>query len=234
MTFATPKQIGMIHGLAKRMGLDDAAYREALSAEGVASSKKLTVAQAGALIERWNAGAPARRASSGRSPRTTASGRFAPILRALWIAGYNLGVVREPDDTALIAFVQRQRKVDHTRFLTERTDALAVVEALKKWLARDAGVIWPKGPDPDGLARKRAVLEAQWRALIAAGAVQLWGDPAWHSGLTDYVGKVVYGNPARLGTLDDPRLTGADLDKAGMALGRWLRRAQAERKGAAA
>lgn len=229
MTPATAKQIGMIHGLAKRLGLDDAAYREALAVEGVASSKDLTVVQAGALIERWMGRAPARRA-----PGKTASGRFAGILQALWIAGHNLGVVRVPDDAALIAFVQRQCKVDHTRFLTDRSAATPAIEALKKWLAREAGVIWPTGPDLDGMKRKRAVLEAQWRALIAAGAVELFGDPAWHSGLENYVAKVVYGNPARLGSLDDPRLVGSDLDKASAALGRWLRKALAEQKEQAA
>ena len=94
----------------------------------------------------------------GRTRSNTAAGRYAPVLQALWIAGHNLGVVQNRDDAALIAFVQRQTGMSHTRFLTDSEDARRAIEALKKWLSREAGVVWPRGTDPS--ARKLAIVKA--------------------------------------------------------------------------
>lgn len=74
--------------------------------------------------------------------RKKLTGKYAPKLQALWIAAWNLGIVDNKNDEALIAFVKRQTKVDHVRFVRHAEDASKVIEALKSWMAREAGVDW--------------------------------------------------------------------------------------------
>jgi hypothetical protein len=69
----------------------------------------------------------------------------------------------------MLSFLERQCEVSHTRFLTEPGQATAAIEALKSWLAREAGVAWPKRDD-DADASRRAVIEAQWEILVALDA----------------------------------------------------------------
>lgn len=98
--------------------------------------------------------------------RRQLSGPYARKLQALWIAGWNLGLVRNRDDAALIAFVKRQTGLDHVRFLQDSADAMRAVEALKSWLARDGGVMWGNTNGYDWLADLGAqVAWAQWRKL---------------------------------------------------------------------
>ena len=96
-----------------------------------------------------------------KGTRKRLEGKYAAKLQALWIAGWNLGLIRNRDDAAMIAFIQRQAKVDHTRFLHHHTDATSVIEGLKGWMAREAGVDWNDKGKPDG----RRIAEAQWRRL---------------------------------------------------------------------
>lgn len=74
--------------------------------------------------------------------RKRLEGKYAPKLQALWIAAWNLGLIRNKSDQALLAFVKRQTKVDHTRFLRHAEDANKAIEALKGWMAREANVDW--------------------------------------------------------------------------------------------
>lgn len=77
-----------------------------------------------------------------KGSRKRLQGKYAPKLQALWIAGYNLGLIRNRSGAALLAFVKRQTGIDHTRFLRYHDDATKAIEALKAWLARDGGVDW--------------------------------------------------------------------------------------------
>lgn len=108
-------------------------------------------------------------------PRKRLEGRFATKLQALWIAGWNLGVVRERDDAALIKFIQRQTGIDHVRFLRDGDDAHKAIEAIKGWLAREGGVDWRQGNHlPDWLRRDGAKIAiAQWQILARAGEAEL-------------------------------------------------------------
>lgn len=98
--------------------------------------------------------------------RRKLDGPYARKLQALWIAGWNLGLMRSREDAALLAFVKRQTGIEHTRFLRDAADATAAVEALKSWLARDGGVTWGNTNGYDWLADPTAkVVWAQWRKL---------------------------------------------------------------------
>lgn len=71
-------------------------------------------------------------------------GAYAKKLQALWIGAWNLGIVKNKSDKALLAFVKRQTKIEHTRFLRHKEDGDKAIEALKAWMAREAGVDWSK------------------------------------------------------------------------------------------
>lgn len=200
---ASPAQIGKIHAMAKKLGLSEDERRNvmAASAGGKHSSKSLTRGEAIAVIaqfERLGGG-------TGQRPSRTATGKFAPILRALWLDAWNLGVARSPDDAALIAFVQRQTKVDHIRFLTEWADARPAIEGLKAWISRSAGVRWPSDCDP--VAVKAEILRAQGARLEA-----------------------LTGKLPRATAFTDPATVEADLHRAQQALGKRIRAALAKKE----
>ena len=99
--------------------------------------------------------------------RRRLEGPYAKKLQALWIAGWNLGLMRSRDDAALIAFVKRQTGIDDVRFLHDPAAAAKAIEALKGWLARDGGVDWTDDRErPSWLQDHSAkIAEAQWRLL---------------------------------------------------------------------
>jgi hypothetical protein len=79
---------------------------------------------------------------SSTGTRKRLEGRFAKKLQALWIAAWNLGLVRDRRDEALVSFVRRQTGIDHVRFLRHPEDGAKAIEALKGWMEREAGVTW--------------------------------------------------------------------------------------------
>lgn len=167
-------RLAAIHAESKRLGLDDASRRDLMEAvTGKRSSRELAPHEADRVIERLKAlsnGHDAHSKAPSRPPRLTVSGPYAGKLRALWLSGYNIGVIQSKDDAALIAFAERQTGLSHTRFLKSPKDAARVIEALKAWIARDGGVVWPDDRAPVA-ASKRAVVTAQLRRLadIAGG-----------------------------------------------------------------
>ncbi|WP_316191281.1 MULTISPECIES: regulatory protein GemA [unclassified Bradyrhizobium] len=166
---ATTSMISTIHVLKGKAALDDDTYRDFLAREtGKRSAKELTVREAGRVIDQLRA------AAGEPGPVGAVSGLDGAIgskLRALWIAGFNLGIVRDRSDRAMLAYLQRQTGVSHIRFLQMAGSGAAAIEGLKSWLTRAGGVEWPINGD-DVIAAKRAVLDAQWRKLIEIGAVK--------------------------------------------------------------
>lgn len=166
MSTATAQQIGAIHGIARRLGLDTDTRRDVIAAVagGKRSCADLSKAEAIRVIDRLKAlqggATPARGAAD-------LAGPYAAKLRALWLSGWHLGVVRDRTDTALLAFLERQTGLEHTRFLSDAASARRVIEALKAWLAREAGVEWPASGSVE--ASKAAVWQAQRRRLAALG-----------------------------------------------------------------
>lgn len=153
-----------IHAAKSRIGLDDDAYRDLLEREtGKRSSKDLTESQRKAFLTTLNE-------MGGARPRL--DGKYAGKLQALWIAAWNLGIVRDKRDAAMLAFIRRQTGIDHTRFLRDPMDADKVVEALKAWLAREGGVDWSfdrRRPDWTQTNGYR-IASAQWALLEKHGA----------------------------------------------------------------
>ncbi len=160
--------IAAIHVAKKHLGLDDDTYRAKLARiTGKHSVKDMTEAEREKVLTVFrNEGfkpAPAARRVDGRQKLT---GKFAKKLQALWIAAWNLGIVRDRDDKALLAFVKRQTGLDHTRFLVYPDDANRAIEALKGWINREAGVPYGNANGYDWLSADGAnVAWAQWKIL---------------------------------------------------------------------
>lgn len=132
--------VAAIHVAKKQLGLDDDTYRALLMSEtGKNSVAKMTASEQRRVIEvlRNQGFKPASKPSRGK-----AAGPYRGKLQALWIAMWNLGLTRDRTDAGLTAFVRRQTKIDHTRFLIHHDDATAAIEALKDWMAREAHVNW--------------------------------------------------------------------------------------------
>lgn len=139
-----------IHALKKTLGLTDEDYRSMMEGvTGQISAKALSDRQAEQLILHMKGLAgqqPGASIPSGRRPSRTVSGKFGKVLQALWLSAYNLGVVDNRDDAALLAFVERQTGEQHTRFLVDPAIAVKAIEGLKGWIAREAGVEWHRDP----------------------------------------------------------------------------------------
>lgn len=151
-------QISAIHALKTRAGLDDTSYRDMLQQQtGERSAAKLTEASAGKVIDHLKALAGDAAAPQGRAG---IGGPWGKKAQALWISGYHLGVFRNRDDKALLAFVRSQTGIDHLNWVRDPRQGAAVVEALKGWLTRAAGVEWREHADPVA-----CVIAAQLRRL---------------------------------------------------------------------
>lgn len=220
------KLIAKIQIGRKELRLDDLGYYKLLfTVTGKSSASLLNRPEAIAVVKEME-----RRGFKGRpATASTATGKYAPILKALWLSAYNLGIARSQDDKALLSFVQRQTGVTHTRFLTDEADARKAIEGMKKWLARDGGVEWP---GRGHLEAKRAVVIAQWRKLVALGSVKLNNASDPLDGLGEYVAKLTRLHGRCIGDIQDATITAEELDKAQAALGRRIRSVQAKREAA--
>lgn len=169
MTGASTAQIGAIHAISKSLGMTEDERRALIAtcAAGKRSSRDLTAAEAVTVVKQLKAMAGGKTGARPAIGARELSGKWAGKLRALWLSGWHLGVVQNSSDAALLVFVKRQTGLDHERFMHDAADARRVIEALKSWLARKAGVEWPADGDP--YFSKRAVHRAQTRRLIACG-----------------------------------------------------------------
>lgn len=144
--------IRTIQAMKRELGLDEEDYRAMLvRVTGKNSLRAMDGGQLGQVITDMRA--------KGGGSKKRLDGPYGGKLQALWLSGWNLGLVRNPANEALLAFVKGQTGIDHTRFLRNAADARKAVEALKKWLER-AGVDWSEYTEPQD-----CVLAAQLRVL---------------------------------------------------------------------
>ncbi|HSI41786.1 MAG TPA: regulatory protein GemA [Xanthobacteraceae bacterium] len=167
----SPDQTKAIHVLKGKAGLDDDSYRDLMAREtGKRSAKELSAREAGAFMDKL------RELSEGglKAPVKGAvrmSGDYAGKLRALWISGYNLGVVHDRTDKALLSFLEGKVQIARPEWLAPK-DGTKAIEGLKAWLAREGGVVWPASASVR--AQKVAVYEAICRRLVdATGACNM-------------------------------------------------------------
>lgn len=134
--------LSAIHVAKKQLGLDDDTYRAVLRrVTGKSSTADMDDRERQRVVEHFRK--EGFKPAAGK--RRKLDGNYAPVLQALWIGAWNLGIVRDESDAALLAFVKRQTGIDHVRFLRDQDDAMKAIEALKGWMHRAAGVDWSKG-----------------------------------------------------------------------------------------
>lgn len=205
--------LARLHVAKKERGLDDDIWRDVIErVTGKRSLKELGVRQLYDLLDEV-----VGKGTRTPAPRGAMSGPYAAKLRALWLSGWHLGVIRDRSDAALVHFVQRQTGLDAVRFLHDAKDARAAIEALKSWLARTAGVEWSAYPDNP----RAAVAEAQWRLAQLHDAIGAHVPPErWNDAQYQYA-RTVTGKTA------PNHYTEEDWDKLIAALGGRLRAALA-------
>lgn len=227
-----------VHVAKGQLALTEESYRDLLQrVTGHNSSTKCTVDQLEALLKEfgrlgWNPKRKRQPARAGKRP--VADGEVQSKIHALWLALYHLGVVRNPEEAAIDAFVKRQAGVASLRFLPAER-ATKVIEALKSMAETQAGVRWPRPErvDANGLWRiqqgqpapearvqasavmqKAAVIEAQWRLLARSGALR--------HGVLAHLDTWLLNNGYQA---QGPEfLSPAECDRIVETLGRWLRR----------
>lgn len=140
--------LAAIHMVQKALGLaaDDATALK-LAVVGVASAADMTLAQRRQYLAHLSslqarAAVAAGQKPAWQSPRTPM--QRAPAddqddrwhkARALWSALARAGHVHTDTDAALMAYVRRQVKVEHWRFLNT-AQINNVIEAIKRWCVR--------------------------------------------------------------------------------------------------
>ncbi|MCZ7499351.1 regulatory protein GemA [Rhizobium sp. SA279] len=133
-----------IFGGFNQLGIHDTEAQRAIYQRitGESYLSKMTAQQQEAvLIELRRLGyTPA--AATRPNGRRKLDGRYVAKIQSLWIAAYNLGIIRERDDAAMTAFVKRQTGIDSAQWINKYSDAEKVVEALKAWITREGGVDW--------------------------------------------------------------------------------------------
>ena len=137
------KDIQLIHIAKQQLGLDDETYRAMLWAVArVKSSTELDFAGRKKVLDHLKGCGfevktrkPVPSLSRRPATRKMADDPQSKMMRALWLQLHEAGKVRNPDESALAAFVKRQTKVEALQWLTTK-QACAVIEELKKWLAR--------------------------------------------------------------------------------------------------
>lgn len=160
--------IAAIHIAKKQLGLDDETYRAKLTViTGKGSAKDMTEAERDRVLQVFRKEGFQPKSNRRSDGRLKLTGKYAGKLQALWISAWNLGIVQNKDDAALVKFVERQTGIEHVRFLRHAADARKAVEALKGWVARVGGVDWSDTEIMSDYARADGfkIAWAQWLKL---------------------------------------------------------------------
>ncbi|WP_027143168.1 regulatory protein GemA [Mesorhizobium sp. WSM3626] len=163
--------LAAIHVANKQLGLDEDTARDLYQrVTGKRSLREMNPAELTLIIteQRQRGFKPAEKGLQGP---------FAKKLQALWIASWNLGIVRDRSDAAMLSFVRRQTGIEHTRFLLDADDAAKAIDALKAWITREAGVDWSQSVSTASWLRPTGakIALAQWQLLSVLRAVDATG-----------------------------------------------------------
>lgn len=168
--------ISKIHVAKAKLGLDEDTYRDMLERHtGFRSAKDCSVKQLTAVIGGLQKAGFQVNSHSYSGPAQ----KMANKVRALWISGWNLGIITDPSDKAMDAFILRQTGIAKVQWLKDATDGAKVIDALKAWLAREGHVDWKsyKGVDSwQNLPGYRVCLrqwELYWRLEGLEGPLSL-------------------------------------------------------------
>lgn len=132
------RDLAQIHLAIKQIGLCDADHRALLQQlHGVDSSAKLNARQRGQYLGHlkklgFKPAPPTVKSRTNIDRRLDQSPELSKA-RAIWLMLHTIGVVRDPSESALVAWGKRQYKVDALQW-QQRPDLL--IEGLKTWAMR--------------------------------------------------------------------------------------------------
>lgn len=128
------KYIQLIHIAKSKLGLDDDVYRDILTSEtGKNSSKDMTTTELVRVLNRLKSNGFTVQSQTKEMLSTPQNN----LILHLWSTLYRNGIVKNPSETALFAFIQRHFK--NLKSLNELTNYQAshIIEQLKKWCSRE-------------------------------------------------------------------------------------------------
>lgn len=219
MTTARPSTtLRALKATVRQAGLTEENERDIYErVTGLRSAKAMTNTQRKLVLNELKRLYPALKPASKRPDgRKKLTGKYAPVLQAYWMDGWNLGVIANRDDAALEKFVKRQTGLDAVRFCHHIEDADKAIEAIKGWLKRETPIVW----NEDGKPKGRLVAEAQWQ-LLAIGARDSDRPQFWPA-VFSIIGKQSVTTP--------DQVTSRDWITVMNALGERIRAAKAARK----
>lgn len=127
------RDIQIIHIAKQQLDMDEETYRAMLwTVARVKSSTELDFAGRKKVLDHMEACGFKR---TKPQPRKLADDPQSKMIRALWLQLHEAGKVRNPSESALAAFAKRQTGRDALQWLNAK-EASALIEELKKWLAR--------------------------------------------------------------------------------------------------
>lgn len=133
---ARQRELAMIHIAKKQLGMEDDAYRAVLWAIArVTSAGDLDSAGRKQLLEHMKKCGFKARPPKKAGGRDLEDDPQSKMILALWLELHNQGVVRDPSERALAAWIKRQAGVDAVRWLRPQ-QKVAIIESLKAWAER--------------------------------------------------------------------------------------------------
>nr|VFK15039.1 MAG: Mu-like prophage protein gp16 [Candidatus Kentron sp. LPFa] len=129
--------IRLLHVGKRELGMADDAYRDILASLcGQRSARDLSVAQLERVLAHLKeCGFKITKKKTKRTSRALARDPESRKARALWLFLHELGVVRDPSERALAAYVKRMTGIDALQWLNGQEE-WKVIESLKKWAMR--------------------------------------------------------------------------------------------------
>lgn len=103
--------------------------------DGRYSATTLTIGQLCQAVETMKKSGFKVKHSNDKSARKLAGDAQSQKIRALWLEMHNQGIVRNPSEASLAAYVKRLTNVDALQWL-DTQQASGVIETLKKWQQR--------------------------------------------------------------------------------------------------
>lgn len=133
--------LAKIHIAIKEIPLDDQTYRDILrTIFKKSSAKELNDRQCTMLLNRFQVRYGWKPRHGNKSPkppqsRPLSQDAMAKKARALWLSLYEMGIVRDPGESALGSYVKRMTGVEALQWLDNKQLWL-VIESLKRWVKR--------------------------------------------------------------------------------------------------
>lgn len=133
--------IQLIHIARSDLRMDEDTYRQMLQGlTGKASTKGMDVTQLNRVMESMKSkGFRVKPTGKAKSAIPMDSHPQSKKIRALWLEMASMGIVRDSSEQALALWVKRETGISALRWLSNE-QASSVIEKLKKWQRRAAGV----------------------------------------------------------------------------------------------